>query len=30
VVLARDENIDADYDKPVVIAAANGYVGVTP
>lgn len=30
VVLARDENIDADYDKPVVIAAKNGYVDVTP
>ncbi len=28
VVLARDENIDADYDKPVMIAATNGYVDV--
>jgi len=30
VVLARDENIDADYDKPVVITAKDGYVDVTP
>jgi uncharacterized protein len=30
VVLARDENIDADYDKPVVITATDGYVEVTP
>ena len=30
VVLARDEHIDADYDKPAVIAATNGYVDVTP
>jgi DUF1680 family protein len=28
IVLARDENIDADYDKPVMIAATNGYVDV--
>jgi hypothetical protein len=28
VVLARDENIDPDYDKPVMIAATNGHVEV--
>ena len=27
-MLARDENIDADYDRPVMIAATNGYVDV--
>ena len=30
VVLARDENIDAHYDEPVAIVAANGYVEVIP
>jgi hypothetical protein len=27
-VLARDENIDPDYDKPIMIAATNGHVDV--
>jgi len=30
VVLARDENIDADYSKPVMIVAKDGYVDITP
>lgn len=30
VVLARDENIDPDYDKPVAIQAKDGYVDITP
>ena len=31
MVLARDENIDADYNKPVqVVADANGEVKITP
>ncbi|MBN1489806.1 MAG: glycoside hydrolase family 127 protein [Phycisphaerae bacterium] len=30
VVLARDENIDADFHKPVAIAAEAGYVDVVP
>lgn len=29
VVLARDESIDPDYDKPVAIIAKDGYVDVT-
>jgi DUF1680 family protein len=29
VVLARDENIDPDYDKPVKIVAKDGYVGLS-
>jgi uncharacterized protein len=30
VVLARDENVDADYDKPVKIVSHAGYVDLTP
>ncbi|MBN1512036.1 MAG: glycoside hydrolase family 127 protein [Phycisphaerae bacterium] len=30
VVLARDENLDPDYNKPVNIAARGGYVDVVP
>ena len=30
IVLARDENIDADYAKPVTIRAKDGYVDVVP
>jgi DUF1680 family protein len=30
VVLARDENIDQDFDKPVTIISNNGYVDVKP
>jgi len=30
IVLARDENIDPDYDKPVTILAKEGYVEVSP
>jgi DUF1680 family protein len=30
IVLARDENIDPDYDKPVTLRAKNGYIKLTP
>lgn len=30
IVLARDENIDANYDKPTSIISKNGYVDVIP
>ena len=31
IVLARDENIDKDYDKPVsIVASPSGEVSVTP
>ena len=31
IVLARDENIDPDYNKPVtILAAPNGEVSITP
>ena len=30
IVLARDENIDADYEKPVTIRAKDGYADVIP
>lgn len=30
IVLSRDENLDADYDKPVTILAQDGYVEAVP
>jgi len=30
IVLARDENIDADFNKPVTLVSTDGYVVVTP